>query len=118
LHSEFYADYGSFDVHLTVPKGYVVGATGEETEAAAETGSAVTHHFVQDDVHEFAWTADNRTAQPLEGIYQGAGSPTVKITVLYPPEYASNATPVLKATLDSLAYFSRTWALIPTPRSP
>ena len=34
LHSEFYADYGSFDVHLTVPKGYVVGATGEETEAA------------------------------------------------------------------------------------
>jgi len=113
LHSEFYADYGSFDVHLTVPKGYVVGATGEETEAAAETGSAVTHHFVQDDVHEFAWTADNRTAQPLEGIYQGAGSPTVKITVLYPPEYASNATPVLKATLDSLAYFSRTLGAYP-----
>ena len=31
LHSEFYADYGSYDVRLTVPKGYTVGATGEET---------------------------------------------------------------------------------------
>jgi hypothetical protein len=108
LHSEFFADYGRFDVYLTVPRGYVVGATGEETEAAVEKGSAVMHHFVQDDVHEFAWTADNRTAQPLEGTYQGAGSPTVKIKVLYPPEYASNAAPALKATLDSLAYFSRT----------
>ena len=108
LHSEFYADYGSFDVHLTVPKGYVVGATGEETGAAIESGAAVTHHFVQDDVHDFAWTADNRTAQPLEGTYQGPGSPAVKIKVLYPPEYASNAAPVLKGILDSLAYFSRT----------
>jgi Peptidase family M1 domain len=108
LHSEFYADYGSFNVHLTVPKDYVVGATGEETEAAVENGATLTHHFVQHDVHDFAWTADNRTAQPLEGTYQGAGSPTVKVKVLYPPEYASSAAPVLQATLESLTYFSRT----------
>jgi hypothetical protein len=113
LHSEFYADYGSFDVHLTVPKGYVVGATGEEIGAPEQKGAAVTHHFVQDDVHDFAWTADNRTAQPLEGTYQAPGSPAVKIKVLYPPEFASNAAPVLQATLDSLAYFSRTLGAYP-----
>jgi hypothetical protein len=108
LNSEFYADYGTFDAYLTVPKGYVVGATGEEISPPVETGGAVTHHFAQDDVHEFAWTADNRTATPLEGSYVGAGSPTVKVKVLYPPEYASNAAPVLKATIDSLAFFSQT----------
>jgi len=107
LHSEFYADYGSFDVHLTVPKGYTVGATGEETEAPAENGALTTHHFVQNDVHEFAWTADNRTAVPLEGAYEGPGSPKVKVKILFPPEYASNAAPALKATIDSLAYFSQ-----------
>jgi hypothetical protein len=108
LLSEFYADYGNFDVKLTVPKGYTVGATGEEQGTGVESGGNVTHHFVQGDVHDFAWTADNRTAPPLEGTYTGEGSPTVKVRVLYPPEYAASAQPVLKATLDSLAYFSKT----------
>jgi hypothetical protein len=108
LLSEFYADYGNFDVKLTVPKGYTVGATGEEQGTGTESGGNVTHHFVQGDVHDFAWTADNRTAPPLEGTYTGEGSPTVKVRVLYPPEYVASAAPVLKATIDSLAYFSKT----------
>jgi len=108
LHSEFYADYGSYDVRLTVPKAYTVGATGEEQGPPVVAGDLVTHHFVQDDVHDFAWTADSRTAPVLEGEYRGEGSPVVKVRVLYPPEFANDAQPVLKATIDSLAYFSRT----------
>jgi hypothetical protein len=108
LHSEFYADYGEYDVRLTVPKGYTVGATGEETGAPVERDGKVTHRFVQADVHDFAWTADKRYAKPLEGVYEGPGSPRVKVKVLYPPEYASNAPPALQATLDSLGYVSRT----------
>jgi hypothetical protein len=108
LHSEFYADYGVYDVRITVPKGYTVGATGEETGAPVERDGKLTHRFVQADVHDFAWTADNRYAKPLEGVYEGPGSPKVMVKVLYPPEYASNAQPVLQATIDSLRYFSRT----------
>jgi len=106
--SEFYADYGSFDVRLTVPKGFTVGATGEEQGEPVAAGELVTHRFVQDDVHDFAWTADSRTAPVLEGEYRGEGSPAVKVRVLYPPEFANDAQPVLKATMDALAYFSRT----------
>jgi hypothetical protein len=108
MFSEFYADYGSYDVRLTVPKGYTVGATGEEQGEPVTAGETVTHRFVQGDVHDFAWTADNRTAPVLEGEYRGEGSPLVKVRVLYPPEYAMDAAPVLKAAIDSLAYFSRT----------
>jgi hypothetical protein len=108
LHSEFYADYGSFDVSLTVPKDYTVGATGEEMGAPAESGGTVTHRFVQADVHDFAWTADNQFAKPLEGFYEGPGSPKVKVKVLVTPEFAQDAEPVLKATIDSLTYFSQT----------
>ena len=108
LHSEFYADYGSYDVSLTVPRGYTVGATGEEVGAPVEKAGMVTHRFVQDDVHDFAWTADNRSAKPLDGVYNGPGSPTVKVRVLYPPEYVASAAPALKATIDSLKYFSDT----------
>jgi hypothetical protein len=106
--SEFYADYGAYDVKLTVPKGVTVGATGEQQGAPVESNGGVTYRFTQGDVHDFAWTADSRSAPPLEGEYAGEGSPVVKVKVLYPPEYAASAVPTLKATIDSLAYFSRT----------
>lgn len=108
LNSEFYADFGNYDVKLTVPKEYTVGATGELQGAPQEKNGMLTHHYVQGDVHDFAWTADKRSAQPLLGSWNGAGSPPVAIKVLYPPEYASNAAPALQAAKDSLAYFSRT----------
>jgi hypothetical protein len=68
---------------------------------------------VQGDVHDFAWTADNRTAKPLDGVYNGEGSPEVKVRVLYPPEYKASAQPALKATVDSLGYFSKTLGAYP-----
>lgn len=107
FHSEFYADYGNYDVKLTVPKGYTVGAVGEEHGAPVESGDKVTHHFVQTDVEDFAWVAApgykvQRTS------WTGPGSPKVDVQVIYPPEYEASAQPVLKATTDSLTYFSDT----------
>ena len=108
LNSEFYADFGSYDVRITAPKAYTVGATGERQGAPVENKDMLTHRFVQGDVHDFAWTADKRTAKPLVETWTGPGSPQVTVTVLYPPEYAASAKPALKAAKDSLSYFSNT----------
>jgi len=59
-HSEFFADFGSYDVSITVPSGFVVGATGAPAGEPVSSPDAVTYRFVQDDVHDFAWTADSR----------------------------------------------------------
>ncbi|QDA56594.1 M1 family metallopeptidase [Thermomonas aquatica] len=107
LHSEFYADFGSYDVRITVPRGYTVGSTGVPKAAPVEKGGKVTHNYVQDDVHDFAWTADKRYAKPMTQVWNGPNGP-VQVSVLYTPEYASNAKPVLQATIDSLKYFSDT----------
>ena len=107
LHSEFFADFGEYDVSITVPKGWTIGAPGALAGKPVERGNQVTHRFVQGDVHDFAWTADKRFAKPLDGVYQGAKGP-VQVRVLYHPEHASHARPVLDATIASLAYFSRT----------
>jgi hypothetical protein len=54
--SEFYADFGTYDVTITTPEKYTIGASGlrvdERTGGGART---VTYHA--DDVHDFAWTA-------------------------------------------------------------
>jgi hypothetical protein len=66
--TEFFGDYGSWDVTLITPKGFVVGATGrlvEHGDAAPSEGpgSALKEplerrRFLANAVHDFAWCAD------------------------------------------------------------
>ena len=57
--SEFYADFGDFDVTLTLPERYQgkIGATGRQIEQQVADGQ-VTVRYRQRGVHDFAWTAD------------------------------------------------------------
>lgn len=59
--SEFYADYGIYDVFITVPSNYIVGATGGLPRQKRDNGDGTTTvEFYQEDVHDFAWTASPR----------------------------------------------------------
>ncbi|MGH9392048.1 MAG: M1 family metallopeptidase, partial [Vicinamibacteria bacterium] len=44
--TEFYSDYGDYDVSLTVPSAYVVGATGRETDRREASGKT-TYRYQQ-----------------------------------------------------------------------
>ncbi|MGH8370338.1 MAG: M1 family metallopeptidase, partial [Gammaproteobacteria bacterium] len=107
FHSEFFADYGDYDMKLTVPKDYVVAAVGQQQGDPVEQDGKDTYHFVQDDVEDFAWMAapDYKSQQTT---WTFPGSPQVAVKVFYPPEYEATAQPVLKATTDALTYFSKT----------
>jgi len=43
IQTEFYADFGVYDVRLTVPAAWVVGATGHRSPPAANSDGTVTH---------------------------------------------------------------------------
>ncbi|WP_343214901.1 M1 family metallopeptidase [Dyella lutea] len=110
--SEFYADFGLYDVRLTVPSDYTVGAVGQLDGPPQTADGKTTYHYVQGDVHDFAWVAA-KGYRTLDGTYEGPGSPKVAVRVIYPPEYVASATPVLKASIDSLGYFSKTLGAYP-----
>ncbi|WP_335645882.1 M1 family metallopeptidase [Dyella thiooxydans] len=112
FNSEFYADFGLYDVRLTVPSDYTVGAVGQLEGQPQTADGKTTYHYVQGDVHDFAWVAA-KGYQTLDGAYEGPGSPKVAVRVIYPPEYVASARPVLKASIDSLGYFSKTLGAYP-----
>ena len=78
-------------------------AAKPEPQVQVEKAGKVTHRFVQHDVHDFAWTADRRSARPLVETWTGPGSPTVTVQVLYPPEYEASAKPAMKAAKAVMA---------------
>lgn len=57
--SEFYSDFGTYDVTFTVPSAFRVGATGRKLSETT-AGGRTTYRYVQENVHDFAWTADPR----------------------------------------------------------
>ena len=57
--SEFYADFGDYDVTLSVPTSFLVGATGRRVSESRQ-GDRTSYRYVQENVHDFAWTADPR----------------------------------------------------------
>jgi hypothetical protein len=84
--SEFFADFGAYDVSLTVPDGYVVGATGAQVDTTAGPEATRTFRFRQEDVHDFAWTASRRFVERT-GRFEAPGYPPVAIRLLVQPEH-------------------------------
>ncbi len=60
--SEYFADFGTYDVSLNVPSDYIVGATGWLANKTEQDGRT-THNYIAEDVHDFVWTADNKFAE-------------------------------------------------------
>ena len=54
--TEFFADFGVYDVRMTVPGGWLLAATGRQRERTDNADGTTTHRYYQEDVHDFAWT--------------------------------------------------------------
>ena len=106
--TEFYADYGVYDVRLTVPRGWVVGATGrEQGQTPDAAGTHTTHHYRAHDVHDFAWTTSPDYVERRER-FEEPGLPAVDMRLLLQPEHANQADRHFDATRATLRYFG-TW---------
>jgi Peptidase family M1 domain len=105
--TEFFSDYGSYDVSLTVPESYVVGATGTEASVKANPNGQVTHRFRQEKVHDFAWTTSPDYIV-REARFNESGLPPVTLRLLIQPEHLAQAERHFDATRAALLNYG-TW---------
>lgn len=81
--TEFYADFGVFDVSIDTPAGWPVGATGHKVQGPNPVdGRWERRRFVQEDVHDFAWTTDP-DYRVHEFRFRGAGGLDPRFAELY-----------------------------------
>ncbi|HVO10810.1 MAG TPA: M1 family metallopeptidase [Vicinamibacteria bacterium] len=106
--TEFFSDFGVYDVRLTLPRGFVVGATGRLQESRDNPDGTRTLRFVQEDVHDFAWTASRRFLE-RRGRFEDPGYPPVEIRLLVQPEHEHLAARYVEATKIALRDYG-TWA--------
>lgn len=85
--TEFFSDYGDYEVSITVPSRFVVGATGLEADHQDADGKT-TYRFRQTDVHDFAWTA-SPDFLVFDERFDEAGLPPVDMRLLLQPEHLS-----------------------------
>lgn len=129
---EFYSEFGKFDVFISVPKNYVVGATGDLTdcpeevkwldEKAAATAKKdydysdvefpasspefKTLHYHQERVHDFAWFCDKRYNVLKGDVNMPHSKRKVTTWVMFTNDHArlwKNSIPYVN---DALNYYS------------
>ncbi|MCJ7612277.1 MAG: M1 family metallopeptidase [Candidatus Aminicenantes bacterium] len=99
--SEFFADYGTYDVRLTLPASFVVGATGRRLELTRNADGTACHRFTQDSVHDFAWTASPRFLEYHQR-FDFAPGRSAEIILLLQPEHRRLKERYLKAVMSAL----------------
>jgi hypothetical protein len=110
--TEFFADFGVYDVKLTVPQYEVIGASGVEVDSVNNPDNTKTLTYHGDDIHDFAWTISPRYKVKDDGVFQGQMGP-VKMRILMQPAHWSQVERHEKILKESLEYFERWYGPYP-----
>src|SRR5580700_2995833 len=102
--TEFFADFGVYDVKLTMPQFEVVGASGVKVGETNNPDSTKTVAYHGDDIHDFAWTASPRYRVKEDGVFQGQMGP-VQMRILMQPAHWSQVGRHEKILRESLEHF-------------
>ncbi len=136
--TEFYSDFGNYDVTMTVPAVYKgkVGATGKMEFERDNPDGTVTYNFRQENVHDFAWTVDanylvvKRRFKAAEQVTPSEISDwshrlnlpadrvaltDVDVTVLIQPEHRDQLDRHFNAAFNAIKYFGLWYGNYPYP---
>ena len=99
--SEFYANFSTYDVDITVPEDFIVGAVGTLEDKTENGNGTITLKYVANDVVDFAWTAS-----PLYKVVEDKWN-NVRIMVYLQPEHAYLADRHIRSVKAALDFFDK-----------
>lgn len=114
LMSEFFADFGDYDVSLTVPDTHVIAATGMLAVVRDNKDDTRTLEYRAESVHDFVWMADPYM-QTISGTARTATGP-VEVRVYFRPSQREFARRHLAAGIGAIEQFSALLVPYPWPR--
>jgi len=97
--TEFYADFGVYDVDITLPSKFIVGSSGALVREVEHGDGTKTVSCHAEDIHDFAWSASPRFVV-LTSSWHG-----VAIRALVQPEHLSAGARYLASLKGALQYF-------------
>jgi len=101
--SEFFSDFGTYDISITLPLEYVVGATGYLKEEKINSDSTKTLVYHAEDVHDFVWVADPDyliSKRVVDGI---------ELEFFHKPVHRKKVERIMDAAEFALKYYSSTF---------
>ncbi len=130
---EFYSEFGSFDVSITLPANYIVGATGnlqnqteiemldklasdtfwfkkmdvEGTSFPTSSKQTKTLRYTANQVHDFAWFADKRFHVLKGKVKLPESGREIKTWVMFTNEQAELWKDALQYVNDAILFFSK-----------
>ncbi|MGH7492898.1 MAG: M1 family metallopeptidase [bacterium] len=107
--SEFFADYGVYNVRMTVPEKNLLGATGIEVEVRNNGDGTAMHFYHAEDVHDFAWTTSPEFREYKDKTQD------VEIRLLMQPDHDGQWRRHMEAAKTAVEYFQNWYGDYPFP---
>jgi hypothetical protein len=111
--SEFYADFGTYQVSINAPENYVIAATGFPVgDPLTEQNGTKTWKYAANDVHDFGWSASPHFVY-AEKSFSSPNVPGVKIKLYLDPVHGHLKDRYFKAATSSLNLLSEWYGSYP-----
>ena len=109
--TEFFSDFGTYNVNLTLPQSYIVGASGVQTGEQANSDATKTLSFRGEDIHDFAWAASPHFKVVDDTFVNSLGS--VKLHALILASHADQSDRYLSVLKQSMQKFDEWYGPYP-----
>jgi len=108
--TEYYANFGNYNVSINAPNAFIVGALGTRTKVEKQSDQTFTHHFHGEDIIDFTWTASPKF-EVVKETHLG-----IKLELLINSEYSCCTDRYLESAKHAIDYLGERLMPYPFPK--